>query len=302
MNLTSFDLNLLKAFDALYAERNVTRAGLRISLSQSAMSGALTRLRELFNDELFVRTPLGMQPTPRAHDLAAPISDALRLIGGAIQTDGFESATARNTFTLAMADYGAFVLLPRLLARLSVEAPYVDIHVRGMLGRDEAVQLLDSGEANLAVGFPVDASTRIMMQTLFREDFSCIARHGHPAFADGAGIEEYAAAEQLMVSPEGDRLGIVDRRLDALGMKRRVVLSLPQFLAAPFVVAETDLVATLATRVAQRFAATGVGITVHKPPLELPTWPVTMMWHRRVDAHPASVWLRNLITDVAASI
>ena len=302
MNLTTFDLNLLKAFDALYAERNVTRAGVRISLSQSAMSGALTRLRELFNDELFVRTPLGMQPTPRAHDLATPIADALRLIGGAIQSDSFDAATARNAFTIAMTDYAAFVLLPLLLARLSTEAPYVDVHVRGMLARDEATQLLDSGEADLAVGFPVDASTRILMRTLFKEDFVCVARQGHPAFADGAGIEEFAAAQQLMVSPEGDRQGLVDQKLAALGLKRRVALTLPQFLVAPFVIAETDLVATLSSRVARRFAATGAGIAVHKPPLELPSWPLVLMWHRRADTHAAILWLRDLIAEIAAAV
>src|SRR5215469_4625504 len=112
MDIAGFDLNLMKAFDALYAERHVTRAGSRIGLSQSAMSGALTRLRELLGDELFVRTPSGMQPTPRAHDLAGPVSDALRLLRSALQADSFDPATADNTVTLAMTDYAAFVLLP----------------------------------------------------------------------------------------------------------------------------------------------------------------------------------------------
>jgi DNA-binding transcriptional LysR family regulator len=123
MDIAGFDLNLMKAFDALYAERHVTRAGSRIGLSQSAMSGALTRLRELLGDELFVRTPSGMQPTPRAHDLAGPVSDALRLLRNALQADSFDPATADNTVTLAMTDYAAFVLLPPLMARLSVDAP-----------------------------------------------------------------------------------------------------------------------------------------------------------------------------------
>ncbi len=123
MDITGFDLNLMKAFDALYAERHVTRAGSRIGLSQSAMSGALTRLRELLGDELFVRTPSGMQPTPRAHDLAGPVSDALRLLRGALQADSFDPATADNTVTLAMSDYAAFVLLPPLMARLERTVP-----------------------------------------------------------------------------------------------------------------------------------------------------------------------------------
>jgi DNA-binding transcriptional LysR family regulator len=119
MDVAGFDLNLLKAFDALYAERHVTRAGQHIGLSQPAMSGALTRLRDVFDDELFVRSPTGMQPTPRADDLAGPISSALRLMRSVLQDDGFDPATADHIVTIAMTDYAAFVLLPPLLARRS---------------------------------------------------------------------------------------------------------------------------------------------------------------------------------------
>ena len=301
MDIAGFDLNLMKAFDALYAERHVTRAGSRIGLSQSAMSGALTRLRELLGDELFVRTPSGMQPTPRAHDLAGPVSDALRLLRSALQADSFDPATADNTVTLAMTDYAAFVLLPPLMARLSIDAPHINVRVCGMFGRDEAITLLDSGEANLAIGFPVETSARIISSPLFFESFACIVREGHPAFAGGANVKAFAAAPHLLVSPEGDRSGIVDLRLADLGLERRVVLSLPQFLAAPFVIAGTDLVATLASRVARRFADTGVGIAMYDPPLQLPTWPLHLMWHRRADAHGAIAWLRGIITKIAAS-
>ncbi|MGF6916339.1 LysR family transcriptional regulator [Paraburkholderia sp. 40] len=301
MDIGGFDLNLLKAFDALYAERHVTRAGLRIGLSQSAMSGALTRLRELFDDELFIRAPSGMQPTPRACDLAVSISDALRLIRGTLRPDEFDPATADQVFTIAMNDYSAFVLLPLLLARLSIEAPHVDVRVRGTFGRDEAVELLDSGEASLAIGFPVEVSARILTRPLLQEDFSCIARPGHPAFADGASVEDFAAASHLLVSPEGDRASLVDRELAKLGLERRVALSLPQFLVAPFVIAETDLVATVASRVARRFATSGLGIAVHQPPIGLPHWTLAMLWHRRADTHAPTRWMQNVIAEVAAS-
>jgi DNA-binding transcriptional LysR family regulator len=184
MNLAGFDLNLLKAFDALYAERHVTRAGQRIGLSQSAMSGALTRLREVFADELFIRSPAGMQPTPRADDLAGPVSAALRLMSEVLQEDTFDPTSADHTVTIAMTDYAAFVLLPSLLTRFADEAPGLDVRVRGIFGRDEALDLLDAGEATLAIGFPVETSARILVRPLFHEGFSCIARHGHPAFVD----------------------------------------------------------------------------------------------------------------------
>ena len=300
MDVAGFDLNLLKAFDALYAERHVTRAGQRIGLSQSAMSGALTRLREVFNDELFVRSPTGMQPTPRADDLSGPIVSSIRLLRSVLQDDGFDPAAADHIVTIAMTDYAAFVLLPPLLARLAVEAPRLDVQVRGILGKDEVVGLLDSGEVSLAVSVPVDASARILTRPLLREGFACIARPGHPAFAKEANIEAFTTASHLLVSPEGDRTGLVDRKLAALGVARRVVLSLPQFLVAPFVVAETDLIATLASRVARRFAAANLGVVVHEPPVALSDWPLAMMWHRRVDDHPATVWLRECIAEIAA--
>ncbi len=302
MDLAGFDLNLLKAFDALYAERHVTNAGRRIGLSQSAMSGALIRLRELFRDELFVRSAIGMQPTPRADDLAGPVSAALRLLRDVLQADAFDPASADHTVTIAMSDYAAFVLLPPLLARLAVEAPRLSVQVRGIFGRAEALDLLDGGGANLAVGFPVEASARILVHPLLHEGFACIARRGHPAFEDGAGVEAFAAAPHLLVSPEGDRMGLVDRELAALGLERRIVLSLPQFLVAPFVVADTDLVATLATRVARRFAAACLGIAVHEPPIALPTWPLAMMWHRRANDNAATAWLRRIVTEVTTSI
>lgn len=140
-----------------------------------------------------------------------------------------------------------------------------------------------------------------MTRPLLRECFACIARPGHPAFAKDADVEGFAAASHLLVSPEGDRTGLVDRKLVALGLTRRVVLSLPQFLVAPFVVAETDLIATLASRVARQFAAANLGIVVHEPPIALSDWPLAMMWHRRVDDHPATVWLRDCIAEIAAS-
>lgn len=301
MDVASFDLNLLKAFDALYAERHVTRAGQRIGLSQSAMSGALTRLREVFDDELFVRSATGMQPTPRADDLAGPISSSLRLMRSVLQDEGFDPVSASHIITIAMTDYAAFVLLPPLLARLAVEAPRLELRVRGIFGKDEVVNLLDSGEASLALSVPIDTSARILARPLLREGFACIARPGHPAFAKNADVETFAAASHFLVSPEGDRTGLVDRKLGALGLTRRVVLSLPQFLVAPFVVADTDLIATLASRVAQRFAAANLGIVVHEPPIAMSDFSLAMMWHRRVDDHPATVWLRDCIGEIAAS-
>lgn len=141
-----------------------------------------------------------------------------------LQDDGFDPATVDHIVTIAMTDYAAFVLLPPLLARLAVEAPRLEVRVRGIFGKDEVVDLLDSGEASLALSVPVDASARILTRPLLREGFACIARPGHPAFAMDADVAAFAAAPHLLVSPEGDRAGLVDRKLATLGLSRRVRL------------------------------------------------------------------------------
>lgn len=299
MDISGLDLNLLKAFEALYIERHVTRAGVRIGLSQSAMSGALTRLRDLFGDELFIRTPAAMQPTRRAQELALPIGRALDLLREGLDMETQEPAQYDATLTLAMTDYAAFVLLPGLIARLGAQAPRVSLHVHGMFGREEAITLLDQGEADLAIGFPVEASSRLVSHPLMQEGFSCMARRGHPAFRQGADLAAYIGAPHLLVSPEGDRSGLVDRLLAERGLARHVALSLPQFLVAPFVIAETDLIATLSTRVARRFAGGENGLGLFEPPLPLPEWTLSMMWHRRTENHAVLRWLRAQLVDLA---
>ena len=214
-----------------------------------------------------------------------------------LKADLFDSTAAIHTATIAMTDYAAFVLLPPLLARLAVEAPRLTVRVCGIFGRADALDRLDSGGAGLAIGYPVEASARILVQPLLKEGFACIARRGHPAFAAGARLQAFAAAPHLLVSPEGYTISLVDNRLAALALERRTVLSLPQFLVAPFVVADTDLVATLAMRVARRFAAASLGLDMHTPPVALPEWPLAMMWHRRVTGHPATLWLRDRFAE-----
>ncbi|GBQ89423.1 LysR family transcriptional regulator [Asaia krungthepensis] len=302
MDISGLDLNLLKAFEALYIERHVTRAGMRIGLSQSAMSGALTRLRDLFSDELFIRSPAAMQPTRRAQELALPIGRALNMLRDGLGMETQEPAQFDATLTLALTDYAAFVLLPGLMARLGVQAPRLGIHVRGMFGREEALNLLDQGEADLAIGFPVEASARLVSHPLLQEGFSCVARRGHPAFDQGADLAAFIRAPHLLVSPEGDRSGLVDRMLAERGLARHVALSLPQFLVAPFVIDETDLIATLSTRVAERFAREGGGLAIFEPPLPLPQWTLSMMWHRRTDNHEALRWLRAQLVALAGTL
>ncbi|APT34824.1 HTH-type transcriptional regulator YidZ [Methylobacterium phyllosphaerae] len=301
MDFHGLDLNLIVAFDALMEERHVTRAARRIGLTQPAMSAALARLRKATGDELFVRGPKGLAPTPRAQDLAAPFKGALRAVGEALALrDDFRPAEASVVFTLALSEHPAHVLLPPLAEALAAAAPGVDLHIRGFTDRNEAVRLLDEGLADVAVGVPPGTEARILARPLFRERFVSVARSGSPAAECLGDAAAFAAARHVLVSPEGDGFGAVDEALSERGLRRRLGVVLPQMYAAPALVARTDLVATLMEGV-----VTGSGmaplLTVRPCPVELAPVEFHLLWHRRSDRHPAQAWLRDLLVSSAPS-
>jgi DNA-binding transcriptional LysR family regulator len=182
MDLHGIDLNLLVAFDALMTERSVTRAGARIGRTQPAMSAALSRLRALLRDELFVRSPSGLQPTPRALDLAEPLSHALRQIQRTLEfTQEFDPAASAATVTVGLSEHPTFVLLPRIVSALRTEAPKLTLRVQSFTARDEAIELLDAGKIDMAIGVPPTATGRILTRPLFEERFMCILRKEGPS-------------------------------------------------------------------------------------------------------------------------
>lgn len=301
MDLHGIDLNLLVAFDALMAERSVTRAGARIGRTQPAMSAALSRLRALLEDELFVRTASGLQPTPRALDLAEPLGRALAEIGRTLAfTQAFDPASSAMAFNLGLSEHPTFVVLPRLLEHLRDVAPGVTLRIRSFTARDDAVTLLDAGAFDIAVGVPpTQAPGRILTRPLFEERFVCIVRCGHPAAEAPLTLQSFLALSHLLVSPEGERFGQVDAALAKLGLKRRLALTLPQMYVAPTLVARSELIATL---MAGTVAASGHAdaLEVLTPPLELDPVPFVLSWHRRNDGHPAQRWFREQIAMIAA--
>lgn len=299
MDLHGIDLNLLVAFDALMAERSVTRAGARIGRTQPAMSAALSRLRALLGDELFVRGPSGLQPTPRALDLAEPLGHALAEIQRTLAfTQAFDPRSSTNMFTLGLSEHPTFVLLPRLVARLRDVAPAIPLRIRSFTARDDAVAMLDAGEVDLAIGVPPTIQAgRILIRALFNERFVCILRQGHPAADAPLDLSAFLALSHLLVSPENERFGQVDAALARRGLKRRLALSLPQMYAAPMLVARSDMIATLMAGVV---AASGHAseLCVLDPPIELDPVPFVLFWHRRNDVHPAQRWLRETVTTL----
>lgn len=301
MDLHWIDLNLLVAFDALMAERSVTRAGMRIGRTQPAMSAALARLRALLGDELLVRSPAGLQPTPRALDLAEPLGRALADIQRTLEfTQAFEPRSSAISFNLGLSEHPTFVLLPLLVEALQTAAPAIILRVCGFTARDEAVAMLDAGTVDLTIGIsPLTAVGRILTRPLFEERFACILRRGHPAAGAPLDIQTFLGLSHLLVSPEGDRFGYVDAALARLGLKRRIALTLPHMQAAPALVARSDMIATVMAGVV---AVSGRAheLCVLDPPLDLDLVRFVMSWHRRNDVHPAQRWLRDCIASLFA--
>ncbi|HSI58622.1 MAG TPA: LysR family transcriptional regulator [Ideonella sp.] len=303
MDFKGIDLNLLAAFDALMNERNVTRAAVRVGVSQPAMSAALSRLRNLVGDPLFLRSAEGLLPTPRSRDLAEPISQALRQIESALVDEpAFVPRDAALTFTLGLSDYPAFVLLPTLLQALGKQAPGVSLSVRAFSDRDSAVDLLDAGTIDAAVGVPpTHSESRILTRTILRDEFVTIMRRDHPTARRGMDMKAFLALPHVLVSPEGDRHGLVDEALAKLGKRRTLALTLPQMFAAPAVVAQTDMTATVMRRVALNSAARRK-LVLFPPPVKLPPVNFDLIWHRRNDGHVGQRWLRELVEALAASL
>ncbi|HLF58484.1 MAG TPA: LysR family transcriptional regulator [Alphaproteobacteria bacterium] len=300
MNLAGIDLNLLVVFDALMEERSVTRAGRRIGMTQPAVSNALNRLRHLLKDDLFLRGPKGMRPTPRAVELARPVRQALSQIDLALRPVEFDPGRAANTFRLAMADYAASLILPPLAHRLEREAPGVNIRVR-INDNVSAPGLLDRNEIDFAIGYHSEWPERFGGQVLFTETYVCVMRRGHPLARDRITLEEFASARHLLVTLTGEATGFVDRLLKKRGLERRVAMTANQFLVAPLIIQNSDMIMTLALRTAERFAEVN---KLHIVPVPLEPDPIdlTLLWHKELIRHPAHEWMRALLVEICRTV
>ena len=300
MKLTNLDLNLLVALRSLLEERHVSRAAMRVGLTQPAMSNALGRLRRLFGDELLVRTPNGMQLTPRALTLAGPLEAALELLETALGGEGFAPETSRRSFTLAMADYTALVVLPPLKRRLARTAPGVDLVILNAV-RGQGVALVDRGEADLAIGLLPEPPAHLRTQVVYRDRLVCMARAGHPAFRRPLTLDRYVALPHVLVRAPGDQRSVVDRELEKLGRQRRIEVLLPHYLVVPQLLAATDLVATEPDRLRKCFAGQ-LPLAARKLPFEGPDIEVVQAWHVRSDRDPAHRWLREQLALIVADV
>ncbi len=299
MDIRAVDLNLLKAFDALMHERAVTRAAGRIGLSQPAMSHALSRLRSLFADDLFVRTQTHMEPTARAREIAPLITAAIEHIEAALNLGaGFDPARSPAIFTAGMAEYAEIALVGQLARAFAREAPGATLRLLPASGTDITEQL-DRGAIDVAVAHVGNLPAHIEQAVLLRDPFVVVMRRSHPAASRPLSLEAYAAQHHVLVSPRGATSGALDRILVDFGLKRRLALLVATYLAVPAALAASDLVATVPSRTARQIAATAE-IAILPLPIDF-AMTVSMAWHRRAAGEPAQTWFRALLTAAAAA-
>ena len=293
----NLDLNLLRIFDAVMAERNVTRAARRLYLSQPAVSHALTRLRHALKDELFARVPGGVQPTQKALEISGPIGEALAALELALTSDAFDPLTSNRVFRIAAHDYFVTAMLAELGAALAAEAPGVSVRVRPTEGR--ALELLDSQDVDLAVSAFGELPERFEERVLLEDRYVCLLRRDHPLAKRKLSLPRYAAARHLLISPRGDERGFIDDALAKKGMTRHVAMVINQFSPVGSIIASSDLIVTLPERIAARHVNT-CGLKQMGCPLDPPDafTRTSVIWHRRLGSHPALTWLCDTMASV----
>lgn len=297
VHLANVDLNLLVVFDALVAEGHATRAAERIGLTQPAVSHALNRLRALFGDPLFVRSPRGMMPTPLAQDIAPSVRSILEQVEGVLLGGRtFDPMESTRQFVLGLSDYAAFVLLPRLTARLDREAPGVSLVVRNT-SRSIGLPMLDDAAVELIAGNFPEPPTHMREELLYEEDFICVGRGDHSALGGTIDLDRYLALRHLQVSMKGNPRGYVDAVLAEKGLKRIVAVTVGHFLMAPMLVDASDLVATEPRRLFAPLAGR-LPLKLFPPPIDIPPFRVVQTWHARHDADPGHQWLRRVLREV----
>lgn len=299
MSFLTLDLNLLRVFDAVMTEQNLTRAANRLAMTQPAVSNAVKRLRDALGDELLIRTAHGVKPTARAESLWPAVRRALADLEEAVAPRTFELAHAQATFRMAMADATAALMLPPLVRLIENEAPGINIRMVPLTTREPRPQLL-RGDIDLAIGFfpgvvaqlQGSAETPIRHERLFAGEYVCVMRKNHPLASAAMTLEKYCNANHLLVSFSGRARGLVDDALTSLGRSRRILLTVNQFFTAGKVVAATDLLMVLPRHLIE---ATGMTnhLIVKELPFALPEVRIDMLWHERDARSPGHRWLRD---------
>ncbi|MBS1231100.1 MAG: transcriptional regulator, LysR family [Proteobacteria bacterium] len=292
------DLNLLKALNALLDERNVTRAAERLALTQPAVSGMLTRLRECFDDPLFVRAQRGIVPTLRALELAGPVKQLLGDAEAMLKPPVFDPATASMTLTIASTDFALRAVVVPFLSALRERAPGIRIAVLPVDEQRLRTQF-ERGDIDLALITPECTPAGSHARRLFDEQYVCVLRAGHPDGAAGRlSLDRFCALDHALVSCSGGSFsGVTDEALAAVGRERRVVVSVTSFLVLPEILRASDLVAVIP----RRLATHSEGLIVLDPPIAVSGFTETVVWHERTHRDPGHRWLRELLFETCGT-
>jgi DNA-binding transcriptional LysR family regulator len=290
------DMRLLTIFDEIYKTKSVTRAGQNLDLPQTSVSLALGRLRQQFNDPLFVRTSKGMEPTPHARELVKPLRQALQILQAATrQQVVFDPARSERKFRISMTDFSHLEFLPSLINRVNELAPSVQIEILRIT--PDTASLLESGDSDLAVGFMPELEAGFFQQNLFQQNFACVVRKAHPRI--GARMTEglYKRESHVVVTAAGTGQELVEKTLTRRGIQRNIALTLPTLPGLGNLLANTDLVATVPVRVAQTLVRIAQ-VKLLAPPIAFPSFMIKQHWHERYQHDPANRWLRSQMADL----
>jgi DNA-binding transcriptional LysR family regulator len=297
MSWNSFDLNLLVVFDAIMQAKTLTRAGQRLGMSQPAVSHALGRLRHLLKDDLFVRTPEGMLPTPRAERMAGPVHAALQELQVTVESDEFDPLQASRSFTIAANNYGARAVVPGLVRRLAKSAPSVVLEVRPT-GTLHVLDQLDSGGVELALSTLTDGGDRFKCVGLMDDEYAAIFANNHPLKAEAdLSVERFAALPHITITSSGDDTHFIDDVLADHGLTRFVSAKVPLHSLILMLV-DSEAIAVVPRRVAADLVVI-CPLAMRPLPFPSPRVALSMIWHRRLDNDPGHRWLRGTVRATA---
>lgn len=290
MRLPAVDLNLFIVFDAIYTERNLTRAARVLFITQPAVSNALKRLRLVFNDALFVRTRHGVTATPVAENISGSIRDALHLLNVSLtEAERFVPGSSEKTFRFSVHDYDEAILIPRLMEQLAELAPKVSIECYAVSRRDLESEL-SSGSLDFALDVPLFSAPQLCRQPLGTERYVCMVRPGHPKAGATLTLKQYLGLEHIHVSGRRQGVGHVDMALEMLGLRRNIKLRMKNYMGGPQVVASTDLALTLPSNLASLY-----DMKIFEMPFKVETLDQYLYWHKSTDQDQANLWMRNIL-------
>ena len=303
MSFLTLDLNLLRVFDAVMTEQNLTRAASRLAMTQPAVSNAVKRLRDALGDELLIRTAHGVKPTARAESLWPAVRRALADLEEAVAPRSFELAKAHVTFRMAMADATAGLLLPPLVRVIEKDAPGIDIRMMPLTTREPRPLLL-RGDIDLAIGFfpgvvaqlQGATETPIRHERLYTSQYVCVMRKDHPLANQELSLDAYCQANHLLVSFSGRARGLVDDALLSLNKERRILLTVNQFFTAGKVVVNSDLIMVLPHHLIEATGMTNA-LVAKELPFPMPDVHIDMLWHERDARSPGHQWLREQLRN-----